>query len=83
MKNMDDWTALKMSLDENILRKQLLPSEISHELKRLYEGWKERRKKTEKSKAHKKKIYMISGHRSNRPCISWGGHKISNKISFI
>ena len=55
MKNMDDWAALKMSLDENILRKQLLPSEISYELKRLYEEWKERRKKQRKVKHIRKK----------------------------
>jgi len=39
VENVDDLTAMKMSLSENMSRKDLKPSEISRALVRMYEAW--------------------------------------------
>ncbi len=39
IRNVDDLTAMKLSLEENLKRKELLPTEIMNALKRMYERW--------------------------------------------
>ncbi len=36
-----------VNLDENLKRKELFPGEVSHTLKRMYEGWREKKKHME------------------------------------
>ena len=43
IKNVDDYQALKDSLDENVKRRELKPSEVTKAIKRLYSLWVRRK----------------------------------------